>query len=199
MLRWISVLALGFLIGSIPWGWLLTRRRGIDIRQVGSGNIGATNVARALGLRWGLLVLVLDMLKGFLPVWAVHLWVPDRSAWSGWVAVSVVAGHMFTPWLRFRGGKGVATAAGAFLALEPWALLMAFGVFLIVFSLTETVSVASLSAALAFGLIDKVLFEVSGPAFVPTGLVILLIWVRHTDNLRRILRGQEPRFRWGSP
>jgi glycerol-3-phosphate acyltransferase PlsY len=70
---------------------------------------------------------------------------------------------------------------------------------LIVFSLTETVSVASLSAALAFGLVDKVLFEVSWSAFVPTGLVILLIWVRHTDNLRRILRGQEPRFRWGSP
>ncbi len=198
MLQWVLILTLSFFVGSIPWGWIVTRRQGIDIRQVGSGNIGATNVVRALGVRWGLLVLVLDMLKGFLPVLAVRLLAPDRPAWCGWVAASVVAGHMFTPWLHFRGGKGVATAVGAFSALAPWATLMAFGVFLIVFSLTMTVSVASLSAALAFGLVYKVLFDVAWPAFAPAGLVVLLIWIRHKDNLRRILRGQEPRLRWGS-
>jgi len=198
VLEWISAWALSFLVGSIPWGWVVTRRRGIDIRQVGSGNIGATNVVRALGVRWGLLVLVLDMLKGFLPVLAVRLLAPDRPVEGGWAAASVVAGHMFTPWLRFRGGKGVATAVGAFSALAPWATLMAFGVFLIVFSLTWTVSVASLSAALAFGIFYKFLFDTAWSVFAPAGLVVLLIWVRHKDNLRRLLRGQEPRLRWGS-
>ncbi|MCS7313607.1 MAG: glycerol-3-phosphate acyltransferase, partial [Acidobacteria bacterium] len=86
MLQWVLLLGLSFLVGSIPWGWLVTRRWGIDIRQVGSGNIGATNVVRALGIRWGLLVLALDMLKGFLPVLAVRLLAPDRPTWSGWTA-----------------------------------------------------------------------------------------------------------------
>ncbi len=199
MLGWASALVLSFLAGSIPWGWLVARRRGVDLRQVGSGNVGATNVVRALGVRWGLGVLVLDMLKGFLPVLAVRLLAPDPPVWGGWAAASAVAGHVFSPWLRFRGGKGVATAVGAFSALAPWATLMALGVFLIVFGLTLTVSVASLSAALAFGLVYKTLFDVPWPVFAPAGLVVLLVWVRHKDNLRRILRGQEPRLRWGSP
>ena len=194
---WAAWMAGAFLLGSIPWGWWLTRRRGIDIRAVGSGNIGATNVGRALGFRWGLAVFFLDFAKGLIPVWACRRFVPLEAGWPAWVGLSAVLGHVFSPWLKFRGGKGVATAFGSFIALTPWAAVMAFGVFLIVVGTTSYVALGSLAGALSFVVFTAWMFE-QPPGFVlAAGLTALLIGWRHAGNIRRLLRGVEPKVTWG--
>ena len=145
----------GYLIGGLPTGILLCRAiKGVDPRSIGSGSSGATNVSRVLGKKWALVVLVIDALKGFLPVeFLAPLLAPQHLALAGvLMTVGVIAGHVWTPYALFRGGKGVATAAGALLALEPIAVLIALAVWLLVFLPLRYVSLASLSAALALAL-----------------------------------------------
>lgn len=193
-----------YLLGSIPFGYILVRlTRGEDVRASGSGNIGATNVARSGGKGLGILTLVLDTFKGWLPVWVVlHLpGMPvanDRQlhVLAAAVALLAVLGHMFTIWLRFKGGKGVATGLGVFLALAPAAVLISVALFAVIFALTRYVSLGSIVAAASFPII---LLIREGNIFGPWGMaltttVAVLVIVRHHQNIGRLVNGTESRF-----
>jgi len=193
-----AVLAGSFLAGSIPFSWLLGRLRGTDIRRAGSGNVGATNLLRTCGTGIGVVGLVLDALKGAAPVaaaMALGLSGPVPAA----CAVLAVLGHVLTPWLGFRGGKGVATAMGALLVLATWPVLAALGVFAVVLALFRFVSLASICAAVS--LVPASLLLMPGTrnlaVHVVCGLVAALVVVRHLGNIRRLLRGEESRFSLG--
>lgn len=189
-----------YLLGSIPTGYLLVRMfRRQDIRSMGSGNIGATNVLRFGGKGLGILTFLLDVLKGSAAVWlggALGAWlmpsVPLRTA-QALAALFAVLGHMFTCWLHFRGGKGVATGFGVFLVASPWAALAAIGVFAVVLALTRYVSVGSIVGSLAF-LVFAWCFP-PGPHppvfFAVECAIALLIVVKHHANIRRLLHGTE--------
>jgi len=202
--------AAGYLAGATPFGYLTARLiAGIDIRRAGSGNIGATNIGRVLGAKWGIVVLVLDCLKGLLPVLLVPLLMPETAESASQhlqvlCGLSTITGHMFPVWLNFRGGKGVATALGVVLAIGGWATLAAFAAFAITFVLFRIVSLSSISAAVTFAAVQMVLLQ-PGPFSNETwsaGLFSLLVpalilW-RHRGNIGRLLRGEEQRFRFGA-
>lgn len=200
---------LAYLVGSIPFGYLTARVvRGIDIRQHGSGNIGATNVGRVLGSRWGIFVLVLDLLKGLLPVWLFpELFFTDPTVSGTHAAVAVgvatIVGHMLPCWLGFRGGKGVATALGVVLVLALEASLVSAGSFAITFAIWRIVSLSSIIAVLAFAAAELTCFlpdpfTQSKWSLAAFSLAVpLLIIIRHRSNIRRLVRGEEPRFRSG--
>ncbi|MBU3666160.1 MAG: glycerol-3-phosphate 1-O-acyltransferase PlsY [Chthoniobacterales bacterium] len=189
-----------FLLGSIPTGYLVARARGVDIRRHGSGNIGATNVLRTLGKPLGIFVFVVDALKGFMAVWIAKSFGDGSAAdWLGIIAaVAVIAGHNYTPWLGFKGGKGIATSAGVLLAFSPWTVLFITVVWFVFFKTTHYVSVASIAASVAVPVSIGALWSGgiagSAPLFV-FALVIsaLAIW-RHRSNIRRLREGTEPRF-----
>jgi len=187
----------GFLFGSIPWAYIVAKVvGGIDIRKVGSGNVGATNVARTLGLKWGTLVFLLDALKGFIPVIIVRLLIPYNIELAMVTALGPILGHMFTPFLGFRGGKGVATAVGAFAALTPVGVLLGFVVWITVVLTTGWVSLGSLLGSLTVFL-WVLLFDPnrhSLPFVVVSGVVVLFIWIRHYGNIKRLLSGKEPKI-----
>ena len=184
-----------FLVGSFPTGYLVARAYGVDIRQVGSGNIGATNVLRSVN-RWaGRGVFVVDMLKGFLPplLAPVLLPQPDHSVTQVIACFFAILGHNYTPWLGFRGGKGVATAAGGFLAICWPALLVVAAVWLAVFFLSHYVSLASIVAVaalpfLVFGFSNNWIFT----AFAT--LVAVVTILRHKPNIQWLLAGTEHKF-----
>ncbi|MFQ5691550.1 MAG: glycerol-3-phosphate 1-O-acyltransferase PlsY [Nitrospinota bacterium] len=183
---------LAFLLGSIPFGWIVARTRGVDIRSVGSGNIGATNVGRALGKREGALTLSCDVGKGLLPVLAAR-WAGLDPGWVATVCLAAVLGHIYSPWLRFRGGKGVATAGGAFLAGAPLAIVLAAVGFLVALGWSRRVSAGSLASAVV--LPTSVWALGYGPQMsAASGIAALLIILRHKDNLRRLLSGTEPKI-----
>ena len=196
---------LSFLIGGIPFGYLVGRVvLKDDIRNHGSGNIGATNVARVIGWKWGGLVLLLDACKGFLPTWAAAAYaagqLPESMHHHLPVAagLSAIIGHMYPVYLRLRGGKGVATALGVVLVLAPAAVGGAFAVFLIIAGVTRIVALASIIAAAVFGVVQ--LYLLGGDALKPDTLSLtafavavplLIIW-RHRSNILRLLKGTEP-------
>ncbi|MCD4848324.1 MAG: glycerol-3-phosphate 1-O-acyltransferase PlsY [Candidatus Aegiribacteria sp.] len=191
-------LLLGFLSGSVPWSWLLGRLKGVDIQSEGSGNAGATNLMRVCGTGYGIAGLFLDAVKGAFPVLVAAngmLNIPPVSATVvAMVAICAVLGHVFTPWLGFRGGKGVATALGVLLVLSPLAIATGVGVFILTLFLTRYVSLGSICAAVC--MIPAVfLFD---PGEVPVQVVMILVAVliilRHRPNIRRLLRGEESRF-----
>ena len=184
-----SAFAVAFFLGSIPTGFLMVKAiRHEDIRKTGSGNIGATNVGRALG-KWGFVsVLFLDALKGFLPTGAALLLFgiyPGIAAFCG-----SFLGHIFTPWLRFRGGKGVATGLGAFLALDPLAMAVGVGVWLTALLIGRYVSLASVIAALSVFLF---ITFIQGflPLSILSGAVAILVWFTHRSNMKRLIEGTE--------
>jgi glycerol-3-phosphate acyltransferase PlsY len=187
------LVAAAYLSGSIPFGLIVARMRGVDVREVGSGNIGATNVSRAVGKKLGAVVLLLDAAKGALPVAAALLLARAGIASPIGVAacaLAAVAGHCFPVWLKFRGGKGVATALGVFLVLDPLAALLAVVVFAVVVALSRVAAVGSLVAALAF--VITLQLRGRGPEEVALASVIFaIIVVRHVDNIRRLFRGKE--------
>ena len=201
----ILLAACSYLLGSIPNGYLAGRLAGVDVRDHGSGNIGATNVLRALGKTYGVAVFILDALKGFAAVWlatticARYLTAHEFSDWCGiFGALFSVLGHTFPVWLKFRGGKGVATSAGAMLALAPIPTLVGLFIWIIVFEVTRYVSVASIAAAVAFptavGMMLKLHLGSSVPVFcAATSLAMIICW-RHRSNVNRLLRGTEQRF-----
>ena len=191
--------ALGaFLLGSIPTGYLVAKAKGVDIRRHGSGNIGATNVFRTLGKPLGIFVFVVDALKGFAAVW-LGIRYGGGSDWAGIIAaIAAIAGHNYTPWLGFKGGKGIATSAGVLLALMPWAVLAIAVVWFAVFKISRYVSVASIAAAAALPVaIGALWFSGCGgnAPLLAFSLVIsaLAIW-RHRTNIRRLRDGTESRF-----
>ncbi len=187
------LLALGsYLLGSIPFGLLLAKVHGVEIRSRGTGNIGASNVARSIGLGKGVLVLLGDTGKGFLPAFVAAA-LGLSAGWTGTMALVAILGHVYPPWLRFRGGKGVATTWGAFLAVAPLSALAAAGLFGLVFALTRKISPASMLAAVSLPIL-VLAFGGPTPHVWAGGLAALLIVVRHSENLRRLRAGQEPGF-----
>ena len=205
MLTFAVVVIGSYLLGSIPFGYLAGRIAGIDIRNCGSGNVGATNVIRMLGKSYGYPVFALDFLKGFGAVkMSILIATRVQSEWNSpemfgiVAAISSVLGHSFPVWLRFKGGKGVATSAGALLALAPVAALIGVAIWILTFWLTRYVSVASIAAAAALPLIILIttwLSRTTGKLLFYSSvcLAAVVIW-RHRSNLSRLMRGTEPRF-----
>jgi acyl phosphate:glycerol-3-phosphate acyltransferase len=190
--------AISYLLGSIPFGFILVRIfRGQDVRLTGSGNIGATNVARS-SPALGMLTLVLDALKGLAAVALTRAFFPGRNVLGGLAALFAIMGHMFPIWLKFRGGKGVATALGSFALLAPKPLLVAVGIFLAVVLISRRVSLGSILAVAFFPLLAWLLHDYSDAPQVLGFMTIaaLLIIARHHQNIHRLLAGTEPRFQW---
>jgi glycerol-3-phosphate acyltransferase PlsY len=192
-------LLLAYLLGSIPFGLVVAHFKRVDLRSVGSGNIGATNTARALGKGWGLFVLFLDAGKAALPIVVGRAYFGDKPEYVAqlpWILAGLAAaafvGHLAPVFARFRGGKGVASALGGFLMLEPKAALIAGLVYVAAYALTRISSVGSLSAVLSFPL-WLYLTEAQAPSFALAGFLLLLIVLRHRDNLRRLLARKERR------
>jgi acyl phosphate:glycerol-3-phosphate acyltransferase len=189
---------IAYLVGSIPFAYLLSRRRGVDLRHVGSGNVGASNVLRTSGVRAAVLAMALDGVKGALAVLLAQRLMGSAGVAAGGATVPVAAGlasvvgHVYPVWLRFRGGKGVATAAGVFAVLMPAALGVAGAVFLIAVWLTRYISVGSVAGAAALATAAAVS---DAPAAVAAGaaLVLVLILFRHRANVRRVIAGTERR------
>lgn len=194
-----GLVALGYLLGSIPFGYLLVRATGGgDIRYIGSGNIGATNVARTSGWPVGIATLLLDAAKGFLAVRLAEHFSGGNIHLMMYAGFAAILGHVFPVWLRFAGGKGVATALGVFLAICWPALAAAVLLFLLVALFWRYVSLASVSAAAALPLLVYLLYA---PGHAPptavsvcTLLAAVVVIVKHRDNIERLLAGTEPRF-----
>lgn len=214
-----TIVLFAYLLGSIPFGLLVSRSQGMDIREHGSGNIGATNVWRVLGKKWGVLTFAADLLKGLLAVligkwiathWAIHVPLPhgheridhfDAGFAGIAAALGCVLGHNFPVWLRFKGGKGVATSLGVIFGMMPLAALLAFAVWAVTFKLWRYVSLASMIAAVALPVIVMALLFLGGlhgwahfHFAVAAGMLVVF---RHRTNLRRLVDGTEHRF--GAP
>jgi acyl phosphate:glycerol-3-phosphate acyltransferase len=203
---YIVIALLGYLLGSIPAGYLAGRIAGIDIRNSGSGNIGATNVVRVLGKRYGYPVFAIDFLKGLIAVLAAITIARNADLTQGWVqgfgvtgGVCCVMGHTFPIWLKFKGGKGVATSVGVIFGLMPVAALIVLGVWILTFELSRYVSVASIIAALALPitvlLVSQRQHSDAAVVFYFSLCLTAVIILRHRSNLGRLMRGTEPRFR----
>jgi glycerol-3-phosphate acyltransferase PlsY len=188
----VFAVTLAYLVGSIPFAHLLSRQRGIDLRRAGSGNVGASNVLRTTGVRAAVFAMVLDGVKGTAAVLMAQLLSAGAVTAAAAACVSVV-GHVYPIWLRFRGGKGVATAAGAFAVLAPEAFGVAAGVFLIAVFVTRFISLGSIAGALTLTVV-ALLTDV--PAVIAIGATVstLIIIYRHRDNLARLAAGTERRI-----
>ncbi len=205
MLTILLLAGIGYFLGSLPTGYLAGRLAGVDIRTVGSGNVGATNVTRTLGKRFGYPVFILDFAKGLAAVLIANLiaktsqMTPNQMDLCVTVAgIASVTGHSYPVWLAFRGGKGVATSIGILFGIEWLAALIVCAVWLIVFQISRYVSLASIAAALALPLamITMLLLNrLNTPVFVyfSLGLAVIII-MRHRSNVSRLLKGTEPRF-----
>ncbi len=182
-----------YLLGSIPTGLLLGRLYGIDVRHEGSGNIGATNLYRTVGRKVGVITLIGDCLKGVLPVLAAHqLGLPE--AMQAWVGLAAFCGHVFSIFLLFKGGKGVATALGVFLALVPQAVAPALGIFIVIVALSRYISLGSICAAAAMPLI--IWFEPhSFELLLVTAAIAAIVIVKHHANIGRLVAGTENKFK----
>ena len=196
----IGAACLAYLVGAIPTGYLLARLKGVDIRKVGSGNIGATNVYRCVGKSWGIITFVLDFLKGYVPAVVLPLLIqrwtnePSHASLSVLYGCLAVAGHNWPVYLRFRGGKGMATGAGALLGFAPLVMLIGFVSWLVFFLATRYVSLSSMLAAIVIAVSAWPLY--TEYKLIPATLTIMcavIIW-RHKGNLRRLLAGTEYRF-----
>jgi glycerol-3-phosphate acyltransferase PlsY len=193
-----------YLVGSIPIGYLIGKSRGIDIRQHGSGNIGATNVWRVLGRNWGLTAFAFDFLKGFLPLYLLRcLSFPEANDWAVTLllvvcGIAAILGHNYTPWLGFKGGKGIATSAGMLGALMPPVLAVALSLWIIAVLMTRTVSIGSIIAAVV--LLPAAAWFYWGN-WIYLGLATLAgglaVW-RHRANIQRLRAGTESRIEFSS-
>ncbi len=192
----ILLVALSYLLGSVPTSfWVGRALYGVDLRQQGSGNLGATNAFRVLGWKAALPVLLVDIAKGFVPAWLFPS--VDGAPW-GWAlayGAAAILGHVFSVWVRFKGGKGIATSAGVFLGLAPWAVLAGFAVWTFTVLTSRIVSLASILAALTIPVAVWLLPHQGGRALqlFTVALAAFVIWA-HRANLRRLLKGEEHRF-----
>jgi glycerol-3-phosphate acyltransferase PlsY len=189
----LAVAALAYLVGSVPFSFMVARAFGVaDVRRVGSGNVGATNVARSAGKGAGLVALVCDAGKGAAAVAAAGLLWPGRSEVAAVAALAAVVGHMYPVWLGFEGGKGVATGLGAFAPLVPAAALASLAVFLAAAALSRYVSIGSIAGALTLPAVALAL-RGPGPVTWAAGFAAALVLLRHRSNVRRVLDDLAPR------
>ncbi|MBW1798219.1 MAG: glycerol-3-phosphate 1-O-acyltransferase PlsY [Deltaproteobacteria bacterium] len=187
-----------YLFGSIPFGKLIARKVAhIDITQKGSGNIGATNVARELSIKWGILTLVLDMLKGFVPVVLFACLAPKAGIGHeiglSVVGLSALSGHQFSIFLKFRGGKGVGTALGIYLAISPLSCLVALMLFILIVYIWDFVSLASMISAFSMPLLFAI-FGKTPPLVIGALIAAALICLKHKENIQRLLKGDERKW-----
>ncbi len=194
----VLVTAGSYLVGAIPTGYLIVKAlKGIDIRETGSGNIGATNVKRVLGMKWFLIVLFLDALKGFLPVVAAGLVFGDRYAFMPVMAgLAAILGHTFTVFLNFKGGKGVATSLGVFLALAPFSILTCLVLFIMLLLFFGYISLGSIAAAAMLPAFVFIYGE-GGYLYLVQALAVggaIFIIYKHKDNITRLINGTENKF-----
>jgi len=202
-MTWLLIFILSYLIGSVPWGYLFARSKGVDIRQHGSGNIGTANVLRVMGKKWGYLVFLCDFFKGFLSVKLGSLiaayFLVNVGLGSVIAAVACVLGHDYPIWLGFKGGKGIATLAGTVLSLFPPLVFVSFGVvWIAVFLIGRYTSLASISAAVSLPIAVSLIVGKAEPYFpLLVGFSVLMaalaIWL-HRANIGRLLNGTENRF-----
>lgn len=187
-------LALAYLAGSIPSSYLAGRMRGVDLREHGSGNLGATNVYRVLGARAAVPVMLVDIGKGFVPAAFFPGWdgAPDSRLAIAY-GCAAIAGHVWSVFLKFRGGKGVATGAGVLFALVPLATVLALLIWIGIVALTRYVSVGSIATATVVPVLAFV-FDASGAVVAFCAVVALFVWWTHRENIRRLLAGTEHRF-----
>lgn len=202
---YILIFLIAYTIGSIPWGYLIGRLYGVDIRKVGSGNIGATNVTRTLGKIPGRICFLLDMLKGFLPVLIVSIMLnkkvfEDPQQFGQIIAAgAAVIGHMFSVFMKFRGGKGISTIFGVLLGFSPWSFLAAGAVWVLVFLVSRYVSMASIAACAVLP-VAATIFTVTNIYYhsfwvlVFLYLLSIIAIIRHSGNIRRLVNGVENRF-----
>jgi glycerol-3-phosphate acyltransferase PlsY len=201
--QWLWPLAF-YLVGSVPTGYLMGRSRGLDIRQHGSGNIGATNVWRVMGRSWGLVAFAADFLKGFLPLFLLRTLAFPAGTNSWTVALllvlcglAAIIGHNYTPWLGFKGGKGVATSGGVLAALMPPVLGVALSLWIVATGLTRYVSVGSILAAASLAPLAWFFYPGQWILFGLACLAGALAIYRHASNIRRLLAGTESRIEFG--
>lgn len=193
------VIIIAYLLGSIPFGLLIGKIKGIDLRKFGSGNIGATNAYRILGFKWGLLVAVLDILKGIIAVQIAQSLLPAQTSGSFIIHIlaglAAIAGHNWSIFLGFNGGRGVATAVGVLLKLEPLVILILLFVWLGIIFITRYVSLASITSAL---LVPFLMFFLGSPGVYIIFGVLTAVFViyRHRPNIARLLAGNENRITW---
>ncbi len=193
MLRFAALLGAAYLLGSVPFSFFVARWFGVkDVREVGSGNVGATNVMRSAGKVAGLLAFVLDAGKGAAAAWLASLVEPATSIVPPLAAAAAVLGHMYPVWLGFRGGKGVATGAGAFVPLAPAAVAASVVVFAVTAALTRYVSVGSVAGAAALATFAFALASPPAVSWAATFVAVLVIW-KHRGNLQRLAKGTESR------
>jgi acyl phosphate:glycerol-3-phosphate acyltransferase len=201
VLTYIVTALVAYLLGSIPTGFLVAKARGVDIRTVGSGNIGATNAFRVLGKGFGIFVLLMDALKGWVAVevgahvMAKLLPGPDPEYLAITAGIAAILGHNFTCWLHFKGGKGIATSAGVLIALVPLALVIILSIFIIFFVTTRYVSVGSIAAAFALPFATWFTQHDIGLTVVMTAIGALAI-LKHRKNIQRLLNGTENRIQF---
>ncbi|GAB6160937.1 hypothetical protein JCM12298_00960 [Desulfothermus naphthae] len=182
-------LGISYLIGAIPFGLIIAKsKQGIDLRQVGSGNIGATNVARTCGFFYGLCTFLLDMLKGIISV-AIAFKLSANPIFISLAAISVIVGHMYSVFLNYNGGKGVATTIGIYLILNPCALIISAIISLLIIYLTGYVSLGSI--ILVMVMVIFMLFQKGFIYFILSLIIMLLVINKHKDNVVRVLKGQE--------
>ncbi len=191
-----ALIALSYLIGATPTSYWMGRAvHGLDLREHGSGNLGATNVFRILGAKWALPVVAVDIAKGFLPVWFFPGMVGGDLRWTLAFGGAAIVGHIFSLWVGFKGGKGIATSAGVFLALAPWAVLGAFVVWLVLVLPTGYVSLGSMAAAVTLPVFVALTPHQGGATvlwFTGT-LAVFVLWA-HRSNIHRLMQGTESRF-----
>ncbi len=187
----VALVVFAYFLGSMPTAYLLVRlMTGKDVRATGSGNVGATNALRTAGWKVGAVVTVIDMLKGAIPVWLMYRFNPE----SGWVAAAMLAavlGHCYPVWLKFKGGKGVATCFGAFLVIAPLSALAALGLWIVVLVISRWVALASMVASASFPLILKLIDRPDMVTLVSVSAAAVIIILRHSSNIRGILTGTE--------
>ncbi|MCJ7754545.1 MAG: glycerol-3-phosphate 1-O-acyltransferase PlsY [Thermoanaerobaculales bacterium] len=187
----VALVVFAYFLGSMPTAYLLVRlMTGKDVRATGSGNVGATNALRTAGWKVGAVVTVIDLLKGAIPVWLMYRFNPE----SGWVAAAMLAavlGHCYPVWLKFKGGKGVATCFGAFLVIAPLSALAALGLWIVVLVISRWVALASMVASASFPLILKLIDRPDMVTLVSVSAAAVIIILRHSSNIRGILTGTE--------
>ena len=190
-------IVIAYLVGGIPFGYLLVRfTTGKDVRSSGSGNIGATNVLRTTGRAAGVATLLLDVAKGYFAVWLAARWTADDPLWMSLAALSVMAGHAFPVFLKFKGGKAVASFIGAFLYLCPLPLFAVLLLFVATVAVTKAISAGSILAAGFFPLGVFMIQHPAWPVFLASLIAGAFIVYRHKSNIERLRAGTENRFQW---